>query len=87
MTLDADTWAKALVALAAVLAMLWVAAQLLRIRALPRRGARRLSVEDVIAVDPRRRLLVVRCDGRDALLLTGGTQDVMLGWLPGPGAP
>jgi hypothetical protein len=30
--------------------------------------------------------VVVRCDNRDLLLLTGGAGDVPLGWLPG-GAP
>ena len=28
--------------------------------------------------------VLLRCDGREALLLTGGAQDVMLGWLPAP---
>lgn len=28
-----------------------------------------------------RRLVLVRCDGREALLLTGGAQDVVVGWL------
>jgi flagellar protein FliO/FliZ len=33
-------------------------------------------------LDGRRRLVLVSCDGRTLLLLTGGPQDVVLGWLP-----
>lgn len=44
-----------------------------------------LAVEQVLALDTRRRLVLVRCDGRRLLLLTGGPQDMALGWLE-PGA-
>jgi flagellar protein FliO/FliZ len=40
--------------------------------------ARRLALAETLALDPRRRLTLVRCDGRDVLVLTGGAQDVML---------
>ena len=40
-----------------------------------------LPVQDVLALDPRRRLHLVRCDERRVLLLTGGAQDVVVGWL------
>lgn len=39
---------------------------------------RRLGLSETIALDTRRRLHLVRCDGRDILVLTGGGQDVML---------
>ena len=39
---------------------------------------RRLALSETIALDARRRLHLVRCDGRDILVLTGGGQDVML---------
>ena len=39
---------------------------------------RRLALAETIALDGRRRLHLVRCDGRDILVLTGGGQDVML---------
>jgi len=38
-------------------------------------------LQDAIALDSRRRLLVVRCGARDVVLLTGGGQDVVVGWL------
>ncbi len=45
-------------------------------------AGRRLAVVEALALDPRRRLHLVRCDERTVLLLTGGAQDVVVGWLP-----
>jgi len=39
---------------------------------------RRMALSETIPLDTRRRLHLVRCDGRDILVLTGGGQDVML---------
>jgi flagellar protein FliO/FliZ len=39
-------------------------------------------VETAIMLDARRRLWLVRCDGRRVLLLTGGPADLVIGWLP-----
>jgi flagellar protein FliO/FliZ len=44
------------------------------------RGNRRLLVEEAVALDGRRRVVLLRCDGRSLLLLTGGAQDVVIGW-------
>jgi flagellar protein FliO/FliZ len=41
-------------------------------------GTRRLAVEEALPLDGRRRLLLLRCDGRPLLLLTGGPQDVLM---------
>ena len=38
-------------------------------------------MQDVLALDARRRLHLVKCDQRRVLLLTGGAQDVVVGWL------
>jgi flagellar protein FliO/FliZ len=54
----------------------------LRAAGVARGGGRRLAVEEAIALDGRRRLVLVRCDGRPLLLLTGGAQDTVIGWLP-----
>ena len=40
-----------------------------------------LALEQVLALDARRRLVLVRCGERRLLLLTGGAQDIPLGWL------
>ena len=82
MNLDTGPWLQAGAALGAVLLLLLLAARGLRASGLAARAGRRLSVQEVLALDARRRLLVVRCDGRDLLLLTGGGQDAVLGWLP-----
>lgn len=76
------TWLSAAAALAAVLAALVLVLRGLRTASLARRAGRRLAVEEALALDGRRRLVLVSCDGRALLLLTGGTQDIVLGWLP-----
>lgn len=71
----------ALLALAGVLGALVLLLRGLRAAGVARGGAR-LGVEEAVALDGRRRLVLVRCDGRHLLLLTGGAQDQVLGWLP-----
>jgi flagellar protein FliO/FliZ len=71
-------------ALAAVLTLVWLATKAARWGGLAPRvaGGRRLMVQDALALDARRRLTLVRCDGRTVLLLTGGAQDLVVGWMP-----
>lgn len=45
-------------------------------------GSGVLAVEEIVPLDPRRRLCLVRCRDQRALVLTGGANDVLLGWLP-----
>ncbi len=73
----------ALAALVAVLLLVWLAARAARFSGLTRQpaGGRTLAVEEVIALDMRRRLHLVRCGQRRVILLTGGAQDVVVGWL------
>ena len=75
----------AFAALAAVLALIWVAQRAAQVGGLaPRQSAfgKRLLVQEAIALDPRRRLHLIRCDDRQVLVMTGGAQDVVVGWLP-----
>ncbi len=76
----------ALAALAAVLGLILLVTRAARFTGLatrtPREAKGLLAVRDVMALDARRRLHLVRCDGRTVLLLTGGPQDVLVGWLP-----
>ncbi|WP_246172092.1 FliO/MopB family protein [Nitrospirillum amazonense] len=52
---------------------------------LPGRTQRRLGVVEAVALDPRRRLVLIRRDGVEHLLLLGGTQDLHLeGPIPPP---
>ena len=76
------TWLSAAAALAGVLAALVLVLRGLRTASQARRAGRRLAVQEALALDGRRRLVLVSCDGRALLLLTGGTQDIVLGWLP-----
>lgn len=77
------TLLSALAALGVVLGLIWLATRAARWGGLAPRaaGARRLAVVDALAIDARRRLTLVRCDGRSVLLLTGGGQDVVVGWV------
>lgn len=70
-------------ALCAVLLLIWGATRLARAAGLarPAQGAGRLRLVQSIAIDPRRRVVLIDCDGRELLLLTGGPNDVPLGWL------
>jgi flagellar protein FliO/FliZ len=84
---DALTWLTAALALAGVLAVALLLARGVRAAGLaPRLGTggagRRLALEESLALDPRRRLLLLRCDGQRVLLLTGPGGDFLVGWLP-----
>jgi flagellar protein FliO/FliZ len=84
MTPDIAQWLTAAASLAAVLALVLLGGRLLRAGGLApaaRPGAR-LCVQETLALDARRRLVLVRCDGRELLLLTGGAQDRVVGFLP-----
>jgi len=84
MTIPFSTWALAAAALLGVLGALWLLARGARLAGLaPAAGGnRRIAVREVAALDARRRLLLVRVDGREVLLLTGGGADTVVGWLP-----
>ena len=77
-------------ALGGVLGLIWLAAWLaqrtgLAPRARPARAgadAAGLVLEASLALDPRRRVHVLRLGARRVLLLTGGPGDVLLGWEP-----
>ena len=87
--MQATTILLAVLSLGAVLALIWGAGRLARAGLLTPRLAPggRLSLVQVLALDPRRRLNLVLCDNRHVLVLTGGTQDVVVGWLDEPARP
>jgi flagellar protein FliO/FliZ len=51
------------------------------------RPGRRLSVIEITAIDPRRRLVLARCDQAEVLLLVGGSSETVIGWLPPRATP
>ena len=74
----------AVAALAAVLLLILLIGRLARMTRFGRpgrSGPSRLTLQDSLVLDPRRRLVLVQCDGRSVLLLTGPT-DRVVGWLP-----
>ena len=77
-------WVTAAGALALVLGLLWLVARLARRGGLAVAGPRRMRVVEVTPIDSRRRAVILRVDGREALVVTGGPQDSFLGWLSPP---
>jgi flagellar protein FliO/FliZ len=84
MLLGFSSLLTAIAALVVVLALVWLGARAARLTGLAPRpmGTRILALQDALALDSRRRLLVVRCGARDVVLLTGGGQDLVVGWMP-----
>ncbi len=71
-------------ALLGVLALIGLSARVLQLggwRPASKTG-RTLIVRETIALDPRRRLHLVQCADRQVILLTGGGQDLVVGWVP-----
>jgi flagellar protein FliO/FliZ len=89
MSIGINSGLTALAALAAVLMLIWLAGRLARFGGIAQRapGSRILVVRDVLALDARRRLHLIECEKRRFLLLTGGAQDVVVGWLDPPDKP
>ena len=74
-------WARAAAALVATLALIAGAAYLARrfgMLQAPAKGPRRLRVTESLMLDPRRRLVIVECDGREHLLLLSPTRDCVV---------
>jgi flagellar protein FliO/FliZ len=75
-------------ALLAVLGLVWVMQLALRRGWLPianqtqANGREGAAVVHVLRLDARRRLHTIRCLDRHLLILTGGPQDVIVGWAP-----
>lgn len=83
MELDALSYVRFVASLAFVvglmLAVLWVLRRFGPAGMVVRPGAkRRLGVVETTAVDGRRRLVLVRRDGTEHLLLVGGTNDLLI---------
>jgi flagellar protein FliO/FliZ len=74
-------------ALVAVLAIMGLAHHAvrrgwIRLPNAPGRAGQKLAVIETLALDSRRRVHLIRCDGRHVAILTGGHGDLVLGWLP-----
>jgi flagellar protein FliO/FliZ len=80
--LDWLDWARALFALIATLALIvgcaWGARRLGMLQ-VGKQGEKRLRVSESLMIDPRRRMVIVRCDEREHLILCGPGGDVVVG--------
>jgi flagellar biogenesis protein FliO len=87
---EAPQFAAALATLGAVVLLILIAGRGARLLAALRRaeGQAAMKLCGTLALDARRRLHLVEADGRRALILTGGGQDVLIAWpdAPPPGA-
>ncbi len=85
--MDTIDYLRFLAALAFVLGLIallaWLARRY-RLGGAPAHAARRLEVVEVLPIDPRRKLVLVRCDDRECLLLLGQDGNQVLA--PGDGA-
>ena len=77
-----DSYPRYLVSLVFVLGLIGLFAWLLRRFGPPGRlrgpGRRRLSIVEILPVDARRRLVLLRRDGKEHLILLGHTQDLVI---------
>ena len=92
--MDIDVYLRFLAALLLVLALIagfaWTARRFGLGGALPASKSKtpRLSLIEVKVIDSRRKLVLLRRDGREHLVLLGPSQDLLIeGGLPAPGAP
>ena len=72
--------------LTGVIALILAATRLFQFslwRSQPRPG-RMLALRESIVIDPRRRIHLVQCGQRQVVLLTGGGQDLVIGWIQDP---
>jgi flagellar protein FliO/FliZ len=80
--MDYTTYLRFLAALAFVLVLIWLATWAVRrlglVRAFPKAGARRLSVVEVAPVDAKRKLVLLRRDEIEHLVLLGPASDVIV---------
>jgi flagellar protein FliO/FliZ len=82
-------WARTMFALLATLALIvGIAYGARRLGMLQANGQaqRRLNVSETLMLDPRRRLVLVACDGREHLLLLGPGGDMVVSALDAPSA-
>ena len=70
--------------LAAIIAFIVLATRLMRHRLMTVavQPNRTLRLCETLPIDPKRRVHVLECEGSRVLLLTGGSQDQVLGWVP-----
>mgnify|MGYP005810352933 CR=1 FL=1 len=75
---------EAVAALVTVLALIWGSAKALRVTKIVRTDPRRnksMAILEVLNIDSQRRLVLATCENKRMLLMIGGRQDLLIGWL------
>lgn len=86
--MDTVDYTRFILSLAFVIALIWLAAYLLRRSGLDKKlrgmtaASSRLKVEDVLYLDPRRKLVLVRADASEYLLLLAQESATLIDRLP-----
>lgn len=75
---------SSLFALAVVLGLIMLAARLLRAGGFTAKAGGRMQLQSSLMLDARRRLILVRVDQREYLILTGGANDLLIDQIGGP---
>jgi flagellar protein FliO/FliZ len=83
--MDSFSWARVVLAcavVAALLALMGMILKYIKLRGFKIPGtpddSRRLHIVESLMIDPRRRLVIVRCDGVEHLLLLGANEDIVV---------
>ena len=73
-----------LLSLAGIIAFILMAARFMRYRlnTVAQDPSKSLKLKETLAIDSRRRIHVIECEGHQALVMTGGPQDQFMGWVP-----
>jgi flagellar protein FliO/FliZ len=73
-----------LLSLAGIIAFILTAARFMRHRlnTVAQDPSKSLKLKETLAIDSRRRIHVIECEGHRALIMTGGPQDQFMGWVP-----
>lgn len=79
-----DDYFRVIFGLIVVIGLIGVAAMIARkagVASLPNIGTRRrrLAISESLSIDGRRRLMIVRCDGREHLILMGAQSETVIG--------
>ena len=75
---------RAILALLFVIGLIFICAAVIKKTGLDKRlsgnisGARRLSIVETMYLDPKRRVVIVKCDTKEHVLLLGGTSDLLI---------
>src|SRR4051812_47743247 len=81
---EAFTYLRALLALAFVICLIYLFAAIVRKTGLDKRfvggnsSVKRLSLVETMYIDPKRRVVLIKCDEKEHLLLLGANGDVVL---------